>query len=138
MDSFLGEWKLASSENFDEVMKELGVGLIMRKLGNTVKPNIRFERDANGVWKMTTISTVKTQSISFELGKEFDEETLDGRKVKSVVSVDGENDKKLTHTQRDSNGNVVCVITREINDKNDYVTTIKVGDVQSVRVYKKN
>ena len=79
-DVFKGEWKLDSSENFEELMKELGVGMILRKVGATTKPNVRFEF-VDDQWVMTTTSAIKTHVIKFKLDTEFEEETLDGRKV---------------------------------------------------------
>ena len=82
----LGEWKLETSENFDELMKELGVGFILRKLGATTKPNVKFEKNASsGEWTFSTISAIKTIVIKFKLDEEFDEETADGRKVKVII-----------------------------------------------------
>lgn len=136
VDVIIGEWKLTSSENFDALMRELGVGFFLRKLGNTIKPNIRFEKDEKGVWTMTTISSVKTHAIKFELDKEFEEETIDGRKVKSVISADPENKKKFIHTQRDAKTNdVICVITREVNEKDEYVSNVRAGNVVAKRMY---
>ena len=40
MSQILGAWKLTTSENFDELMKELGVGLLTRKIGNFFIINI--------------------------------------------------------------------------------------------------
>lgn len=111
VDALLGEWKLTSSENFEELMKQLGVGLMTRKLGATFKPNVKFVKNGDE-WVFTTTSTLKTLEVKYKIGEEFEEETLDGRKVKTVFSVDG---NKLVQTQRDKeNNNVVCVITREI------------------------
>ena len=41
--NLLGEWKLITSENFDALMKELGVGYVTRKIGNSMKPNVKVE-----------------------------------------------------------------------------------------------
>lgn len=109
-DTFLGEWKLISSENFDEVMKELGVGFMTRKVGGAMKPNVRFEKNGDD-WTFTTTSTLKTTVLKFKIGEEFEEETIDGRKVQSTFTQDGD---KLVQTQKDKDGKVVCVITREI------------------------
>ncbi len=62
-------------------MKELGVGFMLRKLGATTKPNVRFEKNGDQ-WTFTTISSIKTIIVKFKLNEEFDEETADGRKVK--------------------------------------------------------
>lgn len=117
-DAFLGEWKMVSSENFEELMKELGVGLMTRKLGASFKPNVKFAKSGDE-WTFTTSSSVKTLEIKYRLGQEFDEETLDGRKVKTVIVLDG---AKLVQTQRDKDGKVVCVITREITPSGELKT----------------
>ena len=80
----LGEWKLETSENFEAIMKELGVGFMLRKLGATTKPNVKFEKQGD-VWTFSTISAIKTIVITFKLNEEFDEETADGRKVKVKI-----------------------------------------------------
>ena len=112
---------MISSENFEEVMKKLGVGLLTRKIGATTKPNVRFEQNGDE-WTMTTISAIKTHAIKFKLGEEFEEETIDGRKVRTTITIDGD---KLVQTQKDKdNNNVVCVITREIDAEGKLKTVI--------------
>lgn len=81
MDVMVGDWKLVTSENFEELMKEMGVGLVMRKLAMTTKPSVKFEKNGDE-WTFTTSSAVKTTQIKYKLNEEFDEETADGRKVK--------------------------------------------------------
>ncbi|XP_017863145.1 PREDICTED: fatty acid-binding protein, muscle [Drosophila arizonae] len=129
MASFIGKkYKLDKSENFDEYMKELGVGMVLRKMGNTVSPTVEVTVDGD-TYTLTTTSTFKTSAISFKLGEEFDEETLDGRKVKSVITLDG---NKLTQEQK---GDKPSTIVREFND-NELITTLTIGNVKSVRIYK--
>ncbi|XP_034486019.1 probable fatty acid-binding protein [Drosophila innubila] len=127
--AFIGKkYKLDKSENFDEYMKELGVGMVLRKMGNTVSPTVEITKDGE-TYTMTTTSTFKTSAISFKLGEEFDEETLDGRKVKSVITLDG---NKLVQEQK---GDKPSTIVREFND-NELTTTLTIGSVKSVRIYK--
>ncbi|KMZ04221.1 uncharacterized protein Dsimw501_GD20655, isoform C [Drosophila simulans] len=64
-----------------------------------------------------------------ELGVEFDEETLDGRNVKSIITLDG---NKLTQEQK---GDKPTTIVREFTD-NELITTLTIGSVKCVRVYK--
>ncbi|TMW50136.1 hypothetical protein DOY81_004761 [Sarcophaga bullata] len=122
------KYKLDKSENFDEYMKELGVGMVLRKMGNSVTPTVELKKDGD-VYTFTTSSTFKTSSITFKLGEEFDEETLDGRKVKSVCTMDG---NKLVQEQK---GDKPSTIVREFTDS-ELITTLTIGDVKSVRVYK--
>lgn len=89
-------------------------------MGNTTKPNVKFIQNGDE-WTFSTISAIKTQTLKFKLNEEFDEETLDGRKVKTTMSLDG---NKLIQTQRDKDNNIVCVITREITDSGELKTVI--------------
>lgn len=110
-DFLLGDWKLDTSDNFENLMKELGVGFVLRKIGNTTKPNIKFEKDGDE-WTQTTTSAIKTHQIKFKFDEEFKEETLDGRKCLSTCSVV---DGKFVHTQKDEKtGKVQLVTTREL------------------------
>ncbi|KAJ8796971.1 hypothetical protein J1605_001781 [Eschrichtius robustus] len=74
-EPFLGTWKLVSSENFDEYMKQLGNTIT--RFGNWQcildKVNIKAE------------SSFKNTEISFKLGEEFDEATSNNQKVKEYV-----------------------------------------------------
>ncbi|XP_011189615.1 probable fatty acid-binding protein [Zeugodacus cucurbitae] len=122
------KYKLEKSENFDEYMKELGVGMVMRKMGNSVSPTVELKKDGE-TYTFTTTSTFKTSSINFKLGEEFDEETLDGRKVKSIITLNG---NTLVQEQK---GDKPSSIVREFTDS-ELVTTLTINNVKSVRVYK--
>ncbi|KYO25917.1 myelin P2 protein-like [Alligator mississippiensis] len=87
VDRLLGTWKSTSCENFDEYMKELGVGLATRKLGRLAKPSMTISA-ARDVITIKTKSAFKNNEISFKLGEEFDETTPDDRKTKSIVTLE--------------------------------------------------
>ncbi|XP_046385331.1 fatty acid-binding protein, muscle isoform X2 [Ischnura elegans] len=126
---FLGKkFKMTSSENFDEYMKALGVGLVTRKMGNAVTPTVEVT-EKDGTFTIKTMSTFKNSEISFKLGEEFDEETVDGRKVKSVITKDG---NKLVHIQK---GDKETTIIREFNG-DEMKAILKVDDIVCTRVYK--
>ncbi len=129
MPEFLGKrYKLATSENFDELMKALGVGIMTRKMGATVSPVVEVTEN-NGEYTMKTQSRFKNSEIKFKLGEEFDEETPDGRKVKSVITLDG---NKMTHVQK---GEKETVIEREFGPT-EMKAVMKVDDIVCTRVYK--
>ncbi|CAN8183880.1 unnamed protein product [Coccothraustes coccothraustes] len=86
-DHFVGTWKLLSSENFEDYMKELGVGFATRKMAGVAKPNITISINGD-VITIKTESTFKNTEVSFKLGEEFDETTADDRKTKSVVTLE--------------------------------------------------
>ncbi|XP_008051489.1 fatty acid-binding protein 9 [Carlito syrichta] len=87
VEPFLGTWKMVSSENFEDYMKELGVNFADRNMAGLVKPTVSIS--VNG--KMMTIRTespFKNIEMSFKLGEEFDETTADNQKVKSIITLD--------------------------------------------------
>ncbi|XP_007072818.2 LOW QUALITY PROTEIN: fatty acid-binding protein, adipocyte [Chelonia mydas] len=86
-DLFVGTWKLNSSKNFEDYMRELGVGFATRKIVGVAKPNVIISTNGD-VITIRTLSTLKNTEISFKLGEEFEETTADDRKVKSIITLD--------------------------------------------------
>ena len=122
------KYKLCKSENFDEYMKELGVGLVLRKVGNSVTPTVELVKDGDN-YKLISTSTFKTYTLPFKLCEEFDEETQDGRKVKTIMSMEGDT------LMQEQQGEKPSTIIREFSDS-ELITTLIAGDVKSVRIYK--
>nr|WPK49582.1 FABP1 [Pseudechiniscus sp.] len=129
-DLFVGKYKLESSENFEEYMKSIGVGMVMRKLGASATPVLTIWKEGD-VYHVKSETTFKTTEIAFRLGEEFDEETPDGRKVKSVISQEG---NKLIQVQRKDD--FESIITREF-DAQGLTATLVHKDVKSLRRYKR-
>lgn len=127
MDFAAGTWDLTGSENFDEYMKVVGVGLVTRKMGNTIKPSQIITVDGDK-WTIKTVSTFKNSEINFTLGQEFEENTIDGRKAKSVMTLEG---KKLTCIQTSE---PVSTITREWDD-DTMKMVLTANDVTCTRTY---
>ncbi|XP_057592480.1 fatty acid-binding protein 12 [Hippopotamus amphibius kiboko] len=87
VDLFQGTWKSISCENFEEYMKELGIGRASRKLGCLAKPTVTIIAKGDLI-TIKTKSIFKNNEISFKLGEEFEETTPDGHKIKSMVTLD--------------------------------------------------
>ncbi|XP_029170045.1 sodium/calcium exchanger regulatory protein 1 isoform X2 [Nylanderia fulva] len=121
-------YKLSSSENFDDYMKALGVGMVTRKMGATVSPVVELT-EKDGEYTLKTTSTFKSAEIKFKLGEEFDEETVDGRKVKSICTLEG---NKLVQVQK---GDKTTTIEREFAPT-EMKAIMKVDDIVCTRVYK--
>ncbi|XP_011158936.1 probable fatty acid-binding protein isoform X1 [Solenopsis invicta] len=121
-------YKLQSSEKFDEYMKALGVGMVTRKMGSTVSPVVELT-EKDGMYTLKTTSPFKNTEIKFKLGEEFDEETADGRKVKSVCTLEG---NKLIQEQK---GEKNTTIEREFTPT-EMTAIMKVDDIVCTRVYK--
>ena len=104
-----------------------GVGWFMRKMGNAVSPVVELKKNGD-TYTLNTESTFKSTSIFFKLGEEFEEETADGRIVKTKITKDGD---KFTQEQY---GDKPSTIIREFTaDK--MVATFKIADVTCVRTY---
>lgn len=124
------KYKLSTSENFEEFMKALGVGLLTRKMGNAVSPVIELTKNGDE-FTLTSNSTFKNTAITFQLNKEFDETTPDGRKVKSLITQEG---NKLIQVQKGEDNKETKII-REFKP-DEVVMTLTVDDIVCKRVYK--
>lgn len=89
---------------------DAGVGFILRNLAKTSKPTIEVIRDGD-YWVIKTITTLKTTEIRFKIGEEFDEARMDGKTVKTIVEMDGDN--KMVQTQK---GDKEVKIIREFSE----------------------
>lgn len=69
-------------------------------MGNAVSPVVDLAKDGDE-YVLTSNSTFKHVETKFKDGVEFDQETPDGRKVKSVIKVDG---NSLHEVQKDADG----------------------------------
>merc|ERR1711997_160819 len=122
---------MGQSENFEEFMKVLGVGLVTRKLGNKSSPTVTITEEA-GEFIFKQESLVKTSEIKFKIGEEFDELTADGRKVKSLMTLKAPT--VMVHEMKGTNGGKDSVCVREFfGDK--MVATCKCEDIETVRTY---
>ncbi|KAJ6664189.1 hypothetical protein lerEdw1_008406 [Lerista edwardsae] len=92
MPNFAGTWKMKSSENFDELLKVLGVNAMLRKVAVAAasKPHVEIRQDGDQFY-IKTSTTVRTTEINFKVGESFEEETVDGRKCRSLPTWETEN-----------------------------------------------
>ena len=97
-------------------------------MGNSVSPTVELTKNGD-TYTLTTSSTFKTTTISFKLGVEFEEETADGRKVTTKITMDGD-----TFTQEQF-GDKPTTIVREFK-ADELITTCAIGDIKCVRTYK--
>lgn len=102
---------------------------MLRKLGALATPVVDLVKNADGSYTLNTNSTFKSTSITFRLGEEFDETTLDDREVKSVCTLEG---NKLIQRQ---GGDKPTTIVREFT-ADEMIATMTIGDVTCIRKYK--
>ncbi|GFT10902.1 fatty acid-binding protein [Nephila pilipes] len=128
MANLCGSFKLISSENFGEFLKEIGVNLMTRKLAESSKPTVEIKQEGDE-YVVKTIA-FKNSEIRFKLGQEFEEKRLDGNTVKTVVSLEN---GKLVQKQF---GDKEVTITREV-DGDTLKVVCESGSVVSTRIYKR-
>uniref|UniRef100_A0A8C3WGU8 Fatty acid binding protein 9 n=1 Tax=Catagonus wagneri TaxID=51154 RepID=A0A8C3WGU8_9CETA len=130
IEHFLGTWKLVSSENFEEYLKQLGVSATLRNLAGLAKPRISISAYGDNV-SIKTESSFKNTEITFKLGEEFDETTADNRKVKSIITLGG---GSMIHVQKWLGKETT--IKRQIVD-GKMVVEYTMNNIVSTRVYEK-
>merc|ERR1711976_518493 len=86
--SFVGTYVRTSAENYEDFLKALDVNFLLRKAATVSTPEMTVTEE-NGVWTIKTSTTLKSMELKFELNKEFDETTPDGREVKALVTQEG-------------------------------------------------
>ncbi|XP_020778864.1 cellular retinoic acid-binding protein 1a [Boleophthalmus pectinirostris] len=134
MPNFSGTWKMKSSENFDELLKVLGVNAMLRKVAVAAASNPHVEIRQDGeTFYIKTSTSVRTTEINFTIGEEYYEETVDGRKCKSLASWESENKIYCRQTLVEGDG-PKTFWSRELNG--DELTLIfGADDVLCTRIY---
>ena len=114
-------------------MKELGVGMIMRKAASAIKPTLVISQNGKE-WTIKAQSSLKNIDLTFTEDVEFNETSADGKECKSLVR--NENGK-LVQEQKDAKTNTLrTTITRElVGDK--LVITYVAGSVVCKRTFKR-
>ncbi|XP_032106334.1 fatty acid-binding protein 12 [Sapajus apella] len=130
VDQLQGTWKSISCENFEDYMKELGIGKASRKLGCLAKPIVTISTDGD-VITIKTKSIFKNNEISFKLGEEFEEVTPVGHKTKNKVTLDN---GSLIQVQ-DWNGKETTITRKLVDGK--MVVESSVNNVICTRTYEK-
>ena len=96
MEEFLGSWKLESNDGLTELLTRLGVGYLGRKTLNASRPVLTITRErgpgdleVGEMFSMKMTSALRSSSCSFRIGYAFDENTMDGRTVHTIFTIDG-------------------------------------------------
>ncbi|KAK2842602.1 hypothetical protein Q5P01_012802 [Channa striata] len=134
MTNFSGTWKMQSSENFDELLKVLGVSLVLRKVAVAAasNPQVEIQQDGDQFYIKTSTS-VRTTEINFRIGEEFEEETVDGRKCKSLATWETETKIHCEQTLLEGDG-PNTFWSRELKD-DELILVFVADDVVCTRVY---
>ncbi|EPY88649.1 nestin [Camelus ferus] len=135
MPNFSGNWKIIRSENFEDLLKVLGVNVMLRKIAVAAasKPAVEIKQEGDTFY-IKTSTTVRTTEINFKIGEEFEEQTVDGRPCKSLVKWETEN--KMVCEQRLLKGEGPKTSwTRELTNDGELILTMTADDIVCTRVY---
>lgn len=102
---------------------------LIRKMASNVKSTVQLVKEGENSYSYNTVSTFKNQSMKFTLNEEFEEETMDGRKIKCVVTFEG---NKMIQQQK---GEKAMRIEREFTD-DELVTKLFFGNAVATRWFK--
>jgi hypothetical protein len=119
---FSGKFKLICTDDINEFLEVFGVSFVGRKLLKAQNPMIDISV-ANQLF------TIKTHEIKFFIGKEFEEQRVDGKTVKTVINAI---ENKLIQTMFDEKE--VMIIREFIGDCLKVITTV----FYELNGYKKN
>nr|XP_020640521.1 cellular retinoic acid-binding protein 1 [Pogona vitticeps] len=134
MPNFAGTWKMKSSENFDELLKVLGVNAMLRKVAVAAasKPHVEIRQDGDQFY-IKTSTTVRTTEINFKVGESFEEETVDGRKCRSLPTWETENKIHCKQTLLEGEGPKTYWTRELVGD--ELILTFAADDVVCTRIY---
>merc|ERR1712128_365431 len=110
---FTGNYTQTSKENYEDFLKALNIGFILRKAAMASTPVMSITEEG-GHWTMTTRTSLKAIELKFKLGEEFEEDTTDGRKCKTTVTMEG--NKLITNQKATKAGEKDVVAVRNFND----------------------
>ncbi|XP_070579209.1 sodium/calcium exchanger regulatory protein 1-like [Ptychodera flava] len=131
MAGFGGTWVLARSENFEEYMKGMGVGTVMRKAASVLTPTCEVTQDGDD-FEIKMMVPLKTVVQKFKIGEPFEDMSPTGEMRKMVATWE---DGKLAFDEVEQR-EVHHRITREIVG-NEMVMTCVIGDVVCKRIFKR-
>ncbi|XP_056355616.1 cellular retinoic acid-binding protein 1 isoform X1 [Oenanthe melanoleuca] len=111
-----------------------GVNAMLRKVAVAAasKPHVEIRQDGDQFY-IKTSTTVRTTEINFKIGESFEEETVDGRKCRSLATWENENKIYCKQTLIEGDG-PKTYWTRELaND--ELILTFGADDVVCTRIY---
>ncbi|XP_023348696.1 cellular retinoic acid-binding protein 2 [Eurytemora carolleeae] len=134
MVQFTGKFTRVSAENYDEFLKALNVGFILRKAATASTPVMEIT-ESDGNWSMKTSTSMKSMELKFKLGEPFEEETSDGRKCTTTVTMEG--NKLITDQKAIKKGEKDVRAVREFFD-DKLIISMTCDGVTSTQVYKRD
>ena len=119
-----GTYQRISEENSEEFLKALNINFFLRKAATISIPQMEVTEN-DGIWTIKTSTILRAIVLNFRVGETFDDISPDGRKVSSLVTIDG-NKIICIQTAKDKNEKSTKSI-REFEEDGCTVTTEIIG-----------
>ncbi|KAJ8373437.1 hypothetical protein SKAU_G00040170 [Synaphobranchus kaupii] len=100
--AFSGTWQVYAQENYEEFLRAISLPEDVIKVAKDVKPVTEIQQNGND-FVVTSKTPRQSVTNSFTIGKEADITTMDGKKLKCIVKMEGGKlicqTEKFTHIQ---------------------------------------
>ncbi|KAL6462346.1 hypothetical protein MHYP_G00287680 [Metynnis hypsauchen] len=112
--AFSGTWHVYAQENYEEFLRAISLPEDVIKVAKDVKPVTEIQQTGND---FVVISKTAGKSVtnSFTIGKEAEINTMDGKKLKCTVRMEGGKlvcqTERFTHIQEIKGGEMVETLT---------------------------
>ena len=68
MEAFKGKYTRTSAENYEEFLKEMNVGYLLRKAATVSTPTLEVS-ESEGIWTIKTSTTLKSMELKFKVSE---------------------------------------------------------------------
>ncbi|XP_055067517.1 fatty acid-binding protein 10-A, liver basic [Misgurnus anguillicaudatus] len=112
--AFNGTWQVYEQENYEEFLRAISLPEDVIKLAKEVKPVTEIQQNGND-FIITSKTPGKSVTNTFTVGKEAEINTMDGKKLKCIVRLDGGklvcNTDRFSHIQEIKGGEMIETLT---------------------------
>ncbi|KAM4601537.1 fatty acid-binding protein 10-A, liver basic [Polymixia lowei] len=112
--AFSGTWQVYAQENYEEFLKAMALPDDVIKVAKDIKPITEILQNGND-FVITSKTPGKSVTNTFTIGKEADITTMDGKKLKCTVNMEGGKlvckTGKFCHIQELKGGEMIETLT---------------------------
>ncbi|XP_028837149.1 fatty acid-binding protein 10-A, liver basic [Denticeps clupeoides] len=112
--AFSGTWQVYTQENYEDFLRAISLPEDVIKMAKDVKPVTEIKQTGND-FVITSKTPRQSVTNSFTIGKEAEITTMDGKKLKCTVRMEGGKlvcqTEKFSHVQEISAGEMVETMT---------------------------
>ena len=88
MAAIAGTYLRTKEDMYEDFLSKLGVSFVLAKAVTRAAPTMVITQHGNE-WKIVTKSIFKPVELKFELGVPFEEISTDGRRCKTIITIEG-------------------------------------------------